>query len=252
MSSTIPSKTRKQKHCDWVFNFRTRYASSDDSQSGSEPDDQELATAKIGASRLPINDLDLSTREEHVAYKPNPFSIAKINAAYRPTSTNFPSSSSSFPEYAYILPVKASHHDAQTLSKTSQSRAFAPAQLLPDMLQNQPKCTENRLSGFSSFSSPGHPYDDVPLGYDSRILYTQTYSSPIQLARKSPFRSCSTVAQPFSRQTMETGFVPPFLKPFDAKRVSERFVLSCVLFLFSISRRCIRAFVSYCQDQRSM
>ncbi|KAF8810927.1 hypothetical protein BYT27DRAFT_7253232 [Phlegmacium glaucopus] len=339
MSSTIPSKTRKQKHCDWVFNFRTQYASSDDSQSGSESEDQELATAKIGASRLLIDDLDLATREEHVAYKPNPFSIAKINAAYRPTSTvngsvllpaqpvrptdkptqtrkstgssstnsgqitimegfktqamkkprtnalklpvplrpttnpmslnsnptvknpvadkpiapassttsttnelssfsvhtapcsvpttmipnasNFPSSSSSFPEYAHILPVKASHHDAQTLSKTSQSRAFAPpAQLLADMLRNQPKCTENRLSGFSSFSSPGHPYDDGPLDYDSRILYTQTYSSPIQLVRKSPFRPYSTITQPFSRQTMETRFVPPFLKPFDPKRVS--------------------------------
>ncbi|KAF8799579.1 hypothetical protein BYT27DRAFT_7201471 [Phlegmacium glaucopus] len=56
--------------------------------------------------------------------------------------------------------------------------------------------------------------------YDSRILYSQTYSSPIQPVRKSPFRPDSTVAQSFSRQNMEMGFVPAFLKPFETKKVS--------------------------------
>ena len=88
MSPKLASKSKKvKKDVDWAFNLRTQFFTSDSDDSGSEADDQELATGNIGANRLLIDDLDLSTREENVTYKPNPFSIAKINAAHRPTST---------------------------------------------------------------------------------------------------------------------------------------------------------------------
>jgi len=336
MSLTTASNTKKfKKHCDWAFDFRTQYASSDDSQSGSESDKQELATSNIGASRPLIDDLDLSTREEHVAYKLNPFSIAKINAAYRPSSTvnasalqpvppvrpadkptqnrkpnkrsclgsgqttimegfktqaikkprtndlqlrpttnqtlnstqsvnkpavekpvvpvsptkstlstatllstvadhtspcfvstttvpntsDFPSMSFPLHEYAHIAPPKASQpHGSQTLSKVSQSRTFAPVQLLPDMLRNQRKPIDNRRPVFSSFSSPGHRYVDGPLVHDPRALCSQTYSSPMQPVRQSPFRPYSTIAQPFQRKTTENVFVPHLIKPFGTKK----------------------------------
>ena len=83
MSSTMTSNTKKR--CDdWAFDIATQFDSSDDSCSDFESDDRKLATANTG---LLTDDLDLSKREEHVVYKPNPFSIAKINAIYRPTST---------------------------------------------------------------------------------------------------------------------------------------------------------------------
>ena len=61
---------------DWSFSFRTInpnvYSDSD-----SDTDSVHLNEAQL------INDLDLSSREETVLYKPNPFSISKINAASR-------------------------------------------------------------------------------------------------------------------------------------------------------------------------
>jgi hypothetical protein len=60
----------------WSFNFRSTnldfYSDSD----------SDADSVDIDETRL-INDLDLSSREETVLYKPNPFSIAKINAASR-------------------------------------------------------------------------------------------------------------------------------------------------------------------------
>jgi len=70
-------RSHKQKDGDWAFDFRTNFIGLDSSDSESE-DVVQLASDK----RL-MNELDLSTRDEQVSYKPNPFSIAKINAAHR-------------------------------------------------------------------------------------------------------------------------------------------------------------------------
>ena len=60
---------------EWSFSFRTDFYSDSDPDSDNNTDE-------FDQTRL-INDLDLSLREETVLYKPNPFSIAKINAASR-------------------------------------------------------------------------------------------------------------------------------------------------------------------------
>ena len=83
MSSEIASKKRPEKHCDWAFDITTQFQASSDEDSESDSD-QKLATTYTGTSGLLSDDgLDLSKRGESVAYNPNPFSIAKINAAYR-------------------------------------------------------------------------------------------------------------------------------------------------------------------------
>ena len=349
----MSSNTKKtRKHFDWAFDGTTQFASSDEESEPDDPDDQKSVTTNIRARELRIDDLDLSTREEHVAYTPNPFSIAKINAAYRPTSTvngppliqptqplkpaqpmrpankllhpqqltkrsrtnqitimegfktqamktsragnalrlrlpplqptnnpihpnfdlavdkpifsnqdvsvastlptstllstsaiptlpsfsttivpsalDFPSTSSRPSEYAHILTPKASQpRNTQTLSTISQSHSSAPAQRLPDMWRHQRKCTNNEGPVFSSFSSPGHRYDDSPLDHGSRTRHFQTYSSPTQPVQKSIFR-------PYLRQNSEKGFLPPFVKSFGPKGVSLRSSLS-VIFSFIIT-----------------
>ncbi|KAG7443569.1 uncharacterized protein BT62DRAFT_934810 [Guyanagaster necrorhizus] len=79
----------------WAFNLRTsklRHADCNLVDSGSDSD--LSSDSDMDESRM-LDDLDISTREETVVYKPNPFSIAKINAAVRstnrPPSTNKPS-----------------------------------------------------------------------------------------------------------------------------------------------------------------
>ena len=63
-------------------------------------------------------------------------SLCFVSTIIVPNSSDFPSRSSPVPEYAHILPVNAFQPHSQTLSKISQSRTFAPAQFLADMLCN--------------------------------------------------------------------------------------------------------------------
>jgi hypothetical protein len=86
MSSNIASKKRLEKHSDWAFDITTQFQASSDEDSESDSD-QKLVTTNNGAAGLLIDDLDLSKREDNAAYNPNPFSIAKTNAAYRRQTT---------------------------------------------------------------------------------------------------------------------------------------------------------------------
>jgi hypothetical protein len=79
MSSMIASKKRLEKHYDWAFDITTQFRAISDEDSESDSD-QKLASADTGAGGLLIDNLDLSNLGENVAYNPNPFSIAKINA----------------------------------------------------------------------------------------------------------------------------------------------------------------------------
>ena len=78
--------SKESQDCDWTFNFRTSSYYFDDSESDTETalndKDAVASTAAPAKDRL-LDGIDLSTREETVVYKPNPFSIAKINAANR-------------------------------------------------------------------------------------------------------------------------------------------------------------------------
>lgn len=69
----------KSVNSGWIFDFRTNPCYSD---TDSECDNDELS--QIASNTVnELNSIDLFTREENISYKPSPFSIAKINAAYR-------------------------------------------------------------------------------------------------------------------------------------------------------------------------
>jgi hypothetical protein len=68
------------------FNLRTtNHLENDTDDPGSNFDSSQIDSAhrNQGSEALLLNDLDLSSRQETVVYKPNPWSIAKINAASR-------------------------------------------------------------------------------------------------------------------------------------------------------------------------
>ncbi|KIK38907.1 hypothetical protein CY34DRAFT_364981 [Suillus luteus UH-Slu-Lm8-n1] len=76
----------------WSFNHRTRAHYTFDSES--DPDSDEAETdSKVDLpsddTRL-IQELDISSRHETVDYKPNPWSIARINAVSRPPNKELP------------------------------------------------------------------------------------------------------------------------------------------------------------------
>jgi hypothetical protein len=110
MSSKIASKKRLEEHCDWAFDITTRFRASSDEDSDSDSGPKLSTTTN---TRLLIDDLDLSKRGENVAYNPNPFSIAKINAAYRRQTTTVQSP---------IQPARPSDHNPATSTNTGDAR----------------------------------------------------------------------------------------------------------------------------------
>ena len=86
-ATTMPGNcSKKSQDCDWTFNFRTSSYFFDDSESDTETaqlNDKDTVASTAPAKDRLLDGIDLSTREETVVYKPNPFSIAKINAANR-------------------------------------------------------------------------------------------------------------------------------------------------------------------------
>lgn len=67
---------------DWSYNLRTYDFHSDSDDCTSNAEDLPL---NISDDALLLQELDFSTRQDTVEYKPNPWSIAKFNAASRPT-----------------------------------------------------------------------------------------------------------------------------------------------------------------------
>ncbi|KAH9477585.1 hypothetical protein JR316_0009807 [Psilocybe cubensis] len=67
---------------EWIFDFRTNPCYSDSDSECTDGETKQPTSTHIDD----LDDIDLSNREENVTYKPNPFSIAKINAAYRSKS----------------------------------------------------------------------------------------------------------------------------------------------------------------------
>ncbi len=70
---------RKNKDCDWAFDLRAQFYDSEESEDDVPPHPPN-ATAD---NSMLMKEFDLSSREEFVSYKSNPFTIAKVNAAYR-------------------------------------------------------------------------------------------------------------------------------------------------------------------------
>ena len=80
MKST--SSAKENQSADWAFNFRSSHFGAYDTDSDSE-EGPAIAAGKESEEAKLAKDLDISERQETAIYKPNPFSIAKINAAAR-------------------------------------------------------------------------------------------------------------------------------------------------------------------------
>jgi hypothetical protein len=76
----------------WSFNHRTRvhYTFDSESDPDSEAETNSIVDLPSDDTRL-IQELDISSRHETVEYKPNPWSIARINAVSRPPNKELPS-----------------------------------------------------------------------------------------------------------------------------------------------------------------
>lgn len=72
---------------DWTYDFRSSHPSFDsDSDSDSHPEASLSSTTEhLTDDAKLLQELDLTSRQDTAQYKPNPWSIAKVNAASRPS-----------------------------------------------------------------------------------------------------------------------------------------------------------------------
>ncbi|KAF5391406.1 hypothetical protein D9757_001979 [Collybiopsis confluens] len=119
----------------WAFNLRTRaYDSDSDADSDENPSSSDTIPTSDQVKLL--NDFDLSTRpEDAIQYKPNPFSIAKINAAsranqsstfYKTTKPERPGSASIHGSAQGYIP-NASRNQAKQADHSIASSASRPS-----------------------------------------------------------------------------------------------------------------------------
>ncbi|KAL0958517.1 hypothetical protein HGRIS_000659 [Hohenbuehelia grisea] len=138
----------------WAFNLRSnRYDdSSSDSESEScstgQPSDGSststaLTTHSLSEEKRLIDDLDLSTREEAAVYKPNPWSIAKVNAASRQTHNRNPSQASatehlkSASKRPGLKPSSAAADTALRKTRSSFAQPSKPKQTISEGFKRQ-------------------------------------------------------------------------------------------------------------------
>ena len=84
VSAMKSTSSAKENHsANWAFNFRSsHFGAYNDTDSDSE-EGPAVPTEKDSEEAKLVKDLDISERQDTAVYKPNPFSIAKINAAAR-------------------------------------------------------------------------------------------------------------------------------------------------------------------------
>lgn len=191
----------------WAFNLRTSRNLHADDSSDSDSDSCEHQTSED--TRL-LNEIDISSREETVAYKPNPFSIAKINAAVRkpnpvpkPAPTKLkspprkPSSTATIPN-AF---KKQTQRPAATATKPLTLPARNLKQATPNALSSQstrnaPMPPSKRMNiQPKSTSAPAltHSQPKLPGYFSSPARHAPKHSSP---ARKLPAQMLSSPLNP--------------------------------------------------------
>ncbi|KAK0217748.1 hypothetical protein IW262DRAFT_1298378 [Armillaria fumosa] len=190
----------------WSFNLRTSKIKRpdhdlDDSGSDSDPS----SDSGVDESRI-LDDLDISTRDETVVYKPNPFSIAKINAAAR--STNRPPSTKEPPRP--IKPTKAGRKttgsivdglrkQSEKAKSKSQRASLQPNATLSTVRFSSKTQQERAPTSVSVPRPPTHPehahiYGDLA---PSASEATSISYAPLSPLRSSHVQAAETVPRPF-------------------------------------------------------
>ncbi|KAF9525415.1 hypothetical protein CPB83DRAFT_548704 [Crepidotus variabilis] len=129
------SERHKPKDYDWAFDLRANFADSDDSEG---EDDRKTGTANSGLSRddALLKEIDISSRSDSVNFKPNPFSIAKINAIYRSARAKEPGNQRS-PQPPTIQTLNNNQQKSQT-KITDRFKVKASKAALPTLSPARP------------------------------------------------------------------------------------------------------------------
>lgn len=193
-SRRSPATNKNKNNSDWIFNLRTAQGAllgdSDDSDSDNDfedvgPDNSD-PTAAIAEKKL-LEDFDLSSRQESVDYKPNPWNIAKINASSRPIDKQ----------------VFLNSTAPQTLSKAPPSAPKAPKGRIVDSFKKQ---AERPPSSHPDFAlKPGVPIFDPGSSVNGRSAVTLLPSSSSYAKPACKFQSSS----PLRSVGAQHQFAPP-------------------------------------------
>ncbi|KAF8656963.1 hypothetical protein AX16_002318 [Volvariella volvacea WC 439] len=114
---------QKNNQC-WVFNIRRDgyFPDSDDSDTEDATNPKSTTNEPSSEDARLMKEIDLGSREETVSYKPNPFSLAKINAATRAKpsindNSNATESSKATEKTYTITPTTSSAKSKSSLTK---------------------------------------------------------------------------------------------------------------------------------------
>lgn len=81
----MPPKQNMAESSSWAYNLRhLTYGSDSDSEANSPAASNPEPAQVISDDTRLLQDLDLASRQDEAVYKPNPWTIAKVNAAVRP------------------------------------------------------------------------------------------------------------------------------------------------------------------------
>lgn len=211
MKST--SSAKENYSADWAFNFRTSHFNVYDTDSDSEegpavPAEKESEEAKLA------KDLDISERQETAVYKPNPFSIAKINAAARtvnkvdkPATRPEPAFSRDAPKLKAPLTI-VDGFKRQAQKAHSATRGRAPAlKLAPRPPAPKPVHVSNQLEKPPFMTLATHSGENLgtsgrPLALNSAAFHQATRThDPRRLVAPRPNPSASLASEDFLRKS---------------------------------------------------
>jgi len=148
---------------DWSFSLRSSTGFFDDTDT--DDDDGENVGDAGASSRLSssssqnLQQIDLAAREDSAQYKPNPWSIAKVNAASRPRQSTATVKSVSEKSVAKKLPEGAIVDAFKRQSKKPKATTNSSAQANQrQTLSNKPAWTPVLNATDNSVSAPGRSH----------------------------------------------------------------------------------------------
>jgi len=185
----------------WAFNLRSHQHVSDSSDDDETPNSNLLSDdAQL------VRDLDLSSRPEQAIFKPNPWNIAKINAASRSRvpSTELPQNDFSTRKYG---PENA-HHTGPLVDAFKKQIQTRPANVpKPGGLMSQPRHTPGAVSAGDSPSQATSPTGVLssmaatPTQFSSSAQRSSSQAKPSSRTSPTHIPTGSTTAAACSKTT---------------------------------------------------
>ena len=216
VSAMKSTSSAKENHsANWAFNFRSSHFGAYDTDSDSE-EGPAVPTEKDSEEAKLVKDLDISERQDTAVYKPNPFSIAKINAAARTVNNVQVDKPATRPEpapcrntnklKAPFTIVDGFKRQAQTAQSRSAVKGKAPAlKLAPRPPAPKPVHISNQLR--KPFFTTLAPHSGEKLGASGRSLAPNSTAflqatrspNPARIVAPRPNFSASLASRDFLR-----------------------------------------------------